>query len=232
MSTPVATIGGVLADLLNPWSWSEHTLAVLTALGTTGAVIALVVVETTKDWLGRHRHARTQPDLRLTHDANVDVAREVATVGQTPTGTAFVRLGVENAAGRRAASAVEVTVKRVDRIEGPRFSNLPPTTHNIGPLGWTHRDPVNNQLGPGVRRTVVLGAIAEDSSPFQVGLGIPPPNSGVDILPPGTYRFTLTLSATDVDARDWTLQLWHDGELTRGDDARDHVRIAAGPKPT
>jgi hypothetical protein len=34
---------------VNPWSWSEHTLRVLTALGTTGAVIALVLVESTRD---------------------------------------------------------------------------------------------------------------------------------------------------------------------------------------
>ena len=100
----------------------------------------------------------------------------------------------------------------------------------MGPLAWTHRDPLLNQLGPDVRRTVVLGALAEGSAPFQDGLGIPQPDSGVHLLAPGTYRFTLTVSALDVD--DWTLELWHDGEFDTHSAISEHVRITEGPTPT
>jgi hypothetical protein len=52
----------------------------------------------------------------------------------------------------------------------------------------------------------------------------------VHLLDPGKYRFTLTLSAADVDARDWTVSLWHDGDMQAVGDVRDHVKITDGPK--
>jgi hypothetical protein len=217
---------------LDPWSWSDHTLRVLTALGTTGAVIALVVVETAKGSVRTWRDHRKRPLLSLTHEPDVDIGREVTVggPGQDPghRTTAYVRLGVENAAGRRAASAVEVTVKRVEQLEGDHDDRLP--TYNMGPLGWTHRDPLLNKLGPGVRRTVVLGALVASGTRFHVGLDIAPPHTGVDLLGPGTYRFTLTVSGADVDARDWTVELWHDGSLTATSKVRDHVKITAAPR--
>jgi hypothetical protein len=222
-------------DLLNPLSWSEHTLRVLTALGTVGAVIALVVVETTKGALGRWREWRRRPVLTLTHNPQVDVAREViatATSGLLrPTRpTAYARLGVENAPGRRAAPAVEVVVKKVERVDAGAPGSDPPT-HDMGPLGWTHRDPLLNQLGPGARRTVVLGALPSGGTTLQVGLGIGPPLSGVDVLQPGTYRFVLTVSAENVDARDWIVELWHDGQFAPASRVPDHVKITKGPAP-
>jgi hypothetical protein len=215
--------------MIDPWSWSEHTLRVLTALGTTGAVIALVVVETTKGSLRRWREWRMRPDLRLTHDPDIDIGREVTVLGRAPKATAYVRIGVENAGGRRAAPAVEVTVKRVDQLDGEPNDRLP--THNMGPLSWTHRDPLLNQLGRGVKRTVVLGALLAGGTRFHVGLGISPPFRGVDLLGPGTYRFTLTVSAENVDARDWTVGLWHDGELAAASQFHDHVKITEAPQP-
>ena len=216
---------------LNPWSWSEHTLRVLTALGTTAAVIALVVLETAKGSVRSYREWRRRPVLTLTHDPDVDLTREVAgSPRERTTPAAYVRLGVENQRGRHAARAVEVTVKKVERVDaGAPGSDLP--TYNMGPLGWTHRDPLLNQLGPGVRQTVALGALQGDTSLFHVGLGVPVPLSGVDLLERGTYQFVLTVSAENVDARDWALELWHHGQPLAPNQVRDHVKVTKGPVP-
>jgi hypothetical protein len=205
-----------------------HTLRVLTALGTTGAVIALVFLETIRGVLRSWREWRRRPILSLTHDPSVDVAREVVGTVEQTTPAAYVRLGVENEPGRRNAPAVEVTVKRVDQIDGDPNDNMP--THNMGPLGWTHRDPLLSQLGPGARRTVVLGAHPATGSVVIVGLGVPPPLTGVDVLTSGTYRFVLTVSAQNVDAQDWTLDLWHDGQLTTAGKVGEHVKVTDGPR--
>ncbi|MDP9224359.1 MAG: hypothetical protein M3P18_10985 [Actinomycetota bacterium] len=218
---------------LDPWSWSGHTLRVLTALGTAGAVIALVLVEMTKG-LGRwFREHRTRPRLSLSHDSHVDITREAGWHPQQPRTSgqvqiAYVRLGVKNAVGHRAAPGVEVTVKRVEQVEGEPDDRLP--AHNVGPLVWTHRAPVFNQLGPGVLRTVALGHVFVGDSRFYIDLGIPEPNSRVHILGPGTYRFTLTVSAANVDTENWTVTMWHDGELTADGDFTEHVKITEPPR--
>jgi hypothetical protein len=218
--------------VIDPWSWSEHTLRVLTALATAGAVIALVVLELTKGLGGRLREWRTRPELTLSHDPQVDIAREAGPHPQQPPTSghvqmAYVRVAVANAAGRRAASGVEVIVKRVEQLGGTTDDRLP--SHNMGPLAWTHRDPALNQLGPGVSRTVVLGLMYVGDSRFYVGLGIPEPNTRVNILGPGAYRFTLTVSALNVDAREWTVDLWFGGELTLDRDFAEQVKVTNGP---
>ena len=37
----------------------------------------------------------------------------------------------------------------------PEDERLP--IHNLGPLAWTHRNPIANQLGPGASSTVAVG---------------------------------------------------------------------------
>jgi hypothetical protein len=217
-------------DLFDPWSWSRHTLGVLTALGTAGAVIALVVVETTKGIFRRTRERRTRPLLSVSHDAKVDITREEGPHPQNANDLrqiGYVRLGISNAGGRRAAVAVEVTIKRLEQLHGEPNPKLP--AHNVGPLGWTHRAPPFGQFAPGVRRTVALGAQWADDERIWLGV-IPEPNSRVHIIGAGSHRITLTVSAANVDAEDWMLTLWHDGKLTAESDFGDHLKITDGPR--
>jgi hypothetical protein len=100
-------------------------------------VIVLVFLETVKGWLRLWRDRRHRPVLNLTNDPDVDIGYELAAVGtsSTPIPTAYVRLGVENARGRRAAEAVEVTVKHVEQIAAPPNTMFAEPTHNMGPSG-------------------------------------------------------------------------------------------------
>jgi hypothetical protein len=223
-------------DLLHPWSWSEHTLRVLTALGTTGAVIALVFLEVTKGLIRSWREHRHRPELTLTHDHEIDITSEVGLQPFQPTTTGpdrmtYVRLAVRNAKGRRAAEGLEVSVVRVKQIEGERDKRLP--THNMGPLVWSHRDPLQSRLGPGASSSAALGfgVVGANDGRFFIDLGVAWPKSGVSILGPGSYRFTLRVTAANVDAQEWTLTLSNVHRFQPSDGSDDHtLAVTDGPR--
>jgi hypothetical protein len=150
--------------VLNPWDWSPHTIDVVTAVGTAGAVIVAVGVTTLSSTWRAIRAWMKAPRLSLQHDPATDVAQDA--VGEQGTITSspalYVRLGVSNAPKRHAAQGVEVLLEKVEPVwpaEGVSMEEWVHATvrHNLGPLGWTHIEPRELVVGPGVRRTVDLG---------------------------------------------------------------------------
>jgi hypothetical protein len=222
-------------DFYDPWTWSEHTLRVLTALGTTGAVIALVLVETTKGLRRAWTEHRRRPELTLAHDPEIDRTSEIGFHPQQPATAApqqmvYIRLAARNKKGRRAAEGVEVSVVRLEQLEGSENKRLP--AHNVGPLAWSHRDPIQSRLGPGASSSVALGYgfTGENDLRFYIDLGIPWPNSRVNILGLGTYRFTLRVTAANADAEEWTLTVAN-APTTAPDGSPEHtLTVTEGPR--
>jgi hypothetical protein len=225
-----------------PWEWTEHSLRVLTALGTAGAVIVAIVLALAR-WVF---DAGNRPRLILTHDPTTDQAEETAGVpmfgfpGQTMTTpatmntpAAYLRLGVSNKRGRRAASGVEVLVVRVEALEqdqiGEKKTVWEGPVSNLGLLGWTHIDPPGLTIGPGIRRTVDLGRQLTEHPYFTLGV-VPPPRGEKQKLTPGTYRLTLAAGGANTDAQHYALTLWFDGRWKMSESVGDHMKITDGPK--
>jgi hypothetical protein len=216
----------------NPWSWSKHTLDVLIALGTTGAVIvALGIAVFTSFFRRLHR-----PALSLSHDPDSDRTVEMwvhrlATMGSR---AAFVRLGVSNARGRHAAEDVQVFVVAVNGVRV-----------NFGPLGWTHIGevvPAGNDvgwvpgtkltLGPRITRTVDLGYAVSSRPSFTLGVQ-PEPLTNAHHIEPGVSEIVLAVSPRNADAQHFTLTLSLDGTWDGEDEeAWKRIRIAKLPEPT
>jgi hypothetical protein len=222
-------------DFLDPWSWSEHTLRVLTALGTTGAVIALVLVETTKGLRRAWAEHRRRPELTLAHDSEIDRTSEIGFHPQQPPTAGpmrmvYLRLAVRNKKGRRAADGVEVSIVRVEQLDGHDNDRLP--AHNMGPLTWSHRDPLQSRLGPGAASSAAIGYgfTGVNDLRFFIDLGVPWPNSRVNILGIGTYRFTLRVTAANADAEDWTITVAN-APMTAPDGSPEHtLTVTEGPR--
>jgi hypothetical protein len=230
-----------------PWEWTEHTLRVLTALGTAGAVIVAVGLALTRWVFGIGK----RPRLTLSHDPTTDVSQEqvgmpMLGVGReitinTPAG--YLRLGVSNRRGRHAASGVEVLVIRVEAIEqrevsgnvtvweggsGEREPWKGPAS-NLGRLAWTHVDPPELTIGPGIRRTVDLGYAVTTIPRFRLAVSPPPLNRSHATLSPGTYRLTLAVGGANADAQHYALTLWFDGDWEDGKPVADHMALQKGP---
>ena len=153
----------------NPWDWSKHTLDVLIALGTTGAVIVAVGIAVITSLFRRRR----RPSLTLSHDPDSDRTVEMwvhrlATMGSR----AALSACVSDAPGKHAAEDVQVFVVAVNGVPV-----------NFGPLGWTHIGeavgagtdfvwiPGTKQtLGPGITRTVDLGYAVSSTAFFTLAV--------------------------------------------------------------
>lgn len=219
--------------LLDPWDWTPHTLDVLIALGTTGAVFVALAIA-----LGRgFREWRHRPELVLLHDPDTDVRIELAE--PMPGSTLpipYMRLGVYNRRGRRAAEDVEVIVEEVRAIEPRKLLGSDTwcgngwTVRNFGPLAWTHVKPPALRIGPGVMRTVDLGRVlasnAYASGRFILGLQSEP-RSEVHLLLPGVFELTLVAAGSNTDARHYRLTLLFDP--WEGRELHESLKIVEGP---
>lgn len=167
-------------------------------------------------------------------------AGEDATIN-TPAG--YLRLGVSNGPGRHAASGVEVLVIRVEAIEQGKVSGRPTVWEggsgkereqwkgpvaNLGRLAWTHVDPPELTIGPGIRRTVDLGYAISEIPQFRLAVS-PPPLNRSHGLTPGTYRLTLAVGGANADAQHYALTLWFDGDWDTDKPVADHMALREGP---
>lgn len=219
---------------LDPWLWSDHTLTVLVALGTVGAVIVAVLGSAIRRTLLAIRSRRTRPVLTLSFDEKADLQLEAVTTGglATPLFPAlYVRLRVSNAIRRRAAEGVEVLVTRVRPVEpspllGSGWRTEP--LANLGALGWTHSAPPDLTLGPGAARTVDLATVIDHpQNAAAIVLAMPvQPASGFNQLAAGSYEITLTVVARNVEAQDWRLDLYYDGAWISGEPTAEHLRVS------
>jgi hypothetical protein len=224
---------------MHPLAWSDHTLQVLTAIGTVGAVGVAVLAGLFRRFFEWRRERRTRPDLLLRYDGDRDLTVETVVLPvQMPDGSEqelrlpalYARLRVENSLRRRAATGVEVIVAEIDPVTpSPSLSAAAwraETIRSYSPLGWTHTEPPALTLGPGALRTVDLGMVIDHAAApeFRVGLQVSPA-SGVDALPPGRYAVLLRVTAANVDAQRWALTLDYDGRWVKGQTPSDHLKL-------
>jgi hypothetical protein len=202
----------VPVSAVNPWEWSNHTLDVLIALGTTGAVIVALGISVGGGLVRSFRDWRRRPLLTLTHDPKTHVRREMIKWRGKPKsiGAGYVRLAVTNPPGRRAAEDVEVLVEAIRAIAPPpgvedEWIGEGWTVRDFGPLIWTHDAPPALRIGPGVSRTVDLGFLYADDEDvtyqrFMMGLKTTS-GSMIDQLHAGSYDITLVVTGSNCDAR-------------------------------
>jgi hypothetical protein len=210
-------------------TWTHHTLEVLTAVGTVGAVIVAVFGALSRAVWRSLREKRTRPVVRLDYEPETGLQEEAlvtvisgpgGTVQSLPRPAAFARLRVINKIGHRAAEGVQVLLSSPEPIEkaaviaDDKWRSR--TVWSVGALGWTHADPPDLTIGPGAMRTVDLGRIEGAGDPFFT-LGLPDaqrPASGIDRMPAGRYRLTLLVVGHNFDATLWELHLDYDGAWT------------------
>jgi hypothetical protein len=145
-----------------PWHWSEHTAC---AHGRRHGRRGHCRPPASR-WGGAWSLLRarvTRSALSMSFDLATDMAEAFVlfSQGSRPYRAIYVRLPIGNRRRRRAAEGVEAIVAEVAPIqqaegfmpEGWRTE----VTRNLGTLGWTHVQPPELRLGPGVMRTVDLG---------------------------------------------------------------------------
>ena len=218
---------------LNPWDWSGHTLDVMIVLGTVGAVVVAVLAGLLRRFLAWIGERRSRPSVTLKFDPETDLAPEgvqfTQQFGQTYDAI-YARLRAENASDGRAAEQVEVVVSEIEPLEPSE--NIDPKDwseriiRSFGSLGWSSVESPSLTLGPGASRLIDLGWIIDvhGDCTFHMGLKVQPA-SGIQNLAPGRYRLVLTVSAENVNARRWGLDLEYDGVWTKSQPPEDHLKI-------
>jgi hypothetical protein len=209
---------------LSPWNWSKHTLDVLTAIGTVGAVVVALSLTLIR-WTWRAataRRRRPRPCLLFDPATNINsekVPLDGSERRETTLLAAYVRLTVRNPPRSDAAQAVQVLITRVERTSQPD-PDVPPENdyephENLGPLPWTHSAETTLILGPGASRTIDLGFLVEREQTDWFSLALPTkPVSGVQYLPPGAYRLQLAVVGANFAAKSYEVSLWHNGPWT------------------
>jgi hypothetical protein len=214
-----------------PWDWSEHTLRVLTALGTAGAVVVAVGLAISRGAWSALRRRVTRPALSIAYDPDIDLTEEMVrfTEGSRAYRATYVRLRIANRSGRRAAEGVEVLLSEViPKVQADGF--MPDAwrreaIRHLGTLGWTSSQPPGLTIGPGVTRTVDLGMVTDTNDlVFTLGVTVIPV-SGLHRLAPGLYRVNLALVGRNFDGQRWTLLLRYDGTWVGGQPPREHLDI-------
>lgn len=218
---------------LNPWDWSDHTLDVMVVVGTVGAVLVAIFAGLLSRFLAWVGERRSRPSVTLKYDPEIDLAPEgvqfTQQFGKTYAAI-YARLRAENASDGRAAEGVEVVVSQIEPLEPSE--NIDPkdwndqTIRSFGSLGWSSVVSPSLTLGPGATRLVDLGWIVDVSGDhtFHLGLKVQPA-SGRQDLAPGRYRLVLTVSAENVNAERWGLDLEYDGVWMNGQPPEDHIKI-------
>jgi hypothetical protein len=224
---------------LNPWHWSSHTLEVLIAVGTVGAVIVAVLGGLLRRLLGWVYDLFARPRLKLVFDPKTDLAIETVRVvrdgSEERFPAAFMRLRISNSSGARAADGVEVLLAEVEPLTpSPNIDPAgwrPEVIRSYGALGWTHTTQPDLTIGPGATRLVDLGYVVdhpEDIS-FHMALQVQP-ESGVQNLAPGHYRIRLSVVARNVKHRRWVFEVSYDGVWISGSPVSDHFEVSEPKK--
>lgn len=218
---------GVTSETVRTWA------AVAGALATTAAVLLALYRDTFREW-------RLRPKLSLAFGGPpLDAITVLVPLSMTPevnVSSHWLRLAVSNGEKRRSARDVRVLVTSIYRIDGRkeewhpldtvalRWSNLPEVTDVVDlPPATSRRVDVANLVWPTGQLQVPQDGDSGCWAQLQV---IPTPSSDRDHLEPGRYRLELTLTAWDVDAVRYSVDLVVDGTWCTGSEIWSHFFLA------
>ena len=209
----------------------------LQAAGTFAAVVAAVGIAV---W-GAHRERKRQPALSLAFDPSLQAPDVMAgmwsTDGVGSYESHWVRLRVENAAGRNSADDVEVLFLALESLDG---GDAQPTL-DVVPLKWssTQGDAggalTRVTIPPGIARHIDLLSIdgAGSESPHEAGDPVaaiqvwPTPTDDRHLLRGGRYAFNLAVVARDTDAAYFRLEVAIPRDRLGVTEIREQLRVSA-----
>lgn len=210
------------------------------AVGTFGAVVAAVGIAV---W-GVHRERRQRPSLTLAFDTSLQPPDFMAGMwsgdGVDWYESHWVRLRVQNAAGRKSADDVEVLLREVQSLDEAADVR----TLDVCPLRWSStQGPADGALTritipPGLARHVDLlaidgsgaGSAAEPTEPVAALQVWPRPTDNRHLLPAGRYVLHLAVVARDTDATFFDLEVSVPGEHLNAEDVRKHLQVSTPVK--
>jgi hypothetical protein len=223
---PLWTLLAVTGETARTWA------AVAGAMATSAAVLLALYRETFREW-------RLRPKLALAFagppfDA-ITVSIPYAPHPGRHVPTHWLRLEVSNAKGRRSARDVQVLLTAVHRIE-----DLEKRWHPLDTVAliWSNQDQPRATIDfpPATSRRIDVASLEWPAGRLQMpeegGGGcwaklqvIPTPSSDRDHLDPGLYQLELALTAWDVDAVRYTVNLNFDGTWMSGSSVWSHFRL-------
>jgi uncharacterized protein (TIGR02588 family) len=210
----------------------------VTAVGTVAAAVAAVAIAL---W-GTHRERQGRPVLSLEFDHELRPPDFMAGMwsGDGQYESHWVRLRVENRAGKRSAEDVEVRVQRLERHDDVQDDGA--RTIDYVPLGWsstraTEGAPPVTQvtIPPGFSRHVDLLAIDGEVRAPGVAHGKPivaiqvwpPPTDDRHLLKGGAYTIHLAVAARDTDAAYYRIDVKVPSERLGADEIRNELEVSA-----
>ncbi len=213
----------------------------MTAIATAAAVIVALVSPWIVEAVRRRRQAQRAPQLQLTFNPSLDAMLELAhyTDGVSHP-QAWIRFGVHNAPGRRAAQHVTVLLEGLSVLESPftdpdRPDRNPRSAvnrviHIASPaMRWTHLESSSLTIAPDATRYLDVATLAlrrDIVEPRIQLLIVGEPADRRHHLGPGVYQLSLLVTGENVEASRWSVDISWDGE--RGDvdeDVWDHLKI-------
>jgi hypothetical protein len=200
-----------------------------------GTVIAVVVALGLGVWPA-WRSWRRRPRLRLSSDADEDLALEIGVTDPRGTETVghWYRVRVENG-GQSSADDVEVL------LMGMRGNGLPPRRPGGAPFGWTNlidpggRATTRVTIAPRVARHVDLLNLVRPARAIgrpdgTVGATVtlmvePEPVDRSNVLHAGGYEVLLVVSARDTEAQHYIAESKFDGLWWSAPEVTQHLQI-------
>jgi hypothetical protein len=209
----------------------------LQAAGTFAAVVAAVGIAV---W-GARRERQRQPALSLAFDPSLKAPDFMAGMWSTDGVDWFeshwIRLRVENAAGRNSADDVEVLFLGLESLDGGDTQR----TLDVVPLKWssTQGDAggalTRITIPPGIARHIDLLAIDgsgsesahEPGDPISALQVWPVPTDNRHLLRGGRYAFYLAVVARDTDAAFFRLEVTVPRDRSDAAEIREQLRVSA-----
>lgn len=171
------------------------------------SAIATTFASFTALYVGVFRPKRLTPSL-LFLCADEDPYAISCLVHPNEEANAWLRLRVLNRQGRRSAEGVQVVI-----VEARQGSDASPMPLLVGrTVKWTDRDAATSELPPGVPMHVDILRLKvtyadQGALDASVALYPPPTKSRRDILDQDSVHLVLALSARDVPAQHWSVEI-------------------------
>lgn len=184
-------------ELVTIPNWADILQGVGSAVSAITSIALVVVALLFREEV---RAARKRPLLRLDHD----VTSDDAVLYNDPDTNYWLMLRVNNAPKRDLAVRVQLHIVQVVAVADtpPLKAPVPERPFLISDVDQTHIDLPANVT----RRFMITYVYTTKSAGAELNVW-PRSTTGRDVLPPGSYRLILSLTADNADATYWVVDL-------------------------